>query len=261
MKEISEELCRTGSKINKEKLFLLSPVYLLPNHMDNNHLQYLLNNLKSDLENKELISSKSHIFLNFSLSYNSSETQLGLYDESGTFRNSLEQWLSYIRLRYHFEHGIILFDIKYSKAIIQDSLWWKQFFSDIKRYKKNFLFFVDTKDVKEIQSLFEKETFTVTHELCNFTAEDYYDWFNSQAEQYSVFPDEICRTELKRLFVKYESSLNHHVLELWMKSLIWSYYSSETAESFSVQHLSEDLLIEIIDRCKNHEDSSAIGFI
>lgn len=267
IEKIKDELLRIGAKVDRERLFELSPVYLFPDFTDNSkHLQYLLNNLRSDLEKNGVISSTSHVFLRFFPAYNSRENQFGLYDETGTFRSNLERWLSYINMRYHFEHGIILIDIKHYKDIKKDNLWRKQFFSDIRKYKKDFLFFISCgeDDADAIQSLFEKEVFTVSCKLDDFTAESYFQWFITQLDEYTVSLDEAGKTELKNLLTKYEQDISHHILELWLKSLLWSYYSSEEAEPIlPLRCLSEDLLLQTIDKCQKHkkETDSKIGFM
>lgn len=265
IEEIREKLCRIGEKLNRENLFELSPVYLILNCTDDyNYLQYLLNDLQFNLEEKSILDSRHHILLCFSMAYNTREAQSGFFDESGRFRPNIEQWLSYISMRYHFDNGIILIHIENLKDMENDCLWWKQFFSDIRRYKKDFLFFISCEkdDITTLQNFLEKEIFITRYELRNFTVKDYLDWMIVQLENYSVSLDEEHKTELKNLFTKYERDINHHLLELWMKSLLWNYYSSNQADlNLPLHCLSEDLLIKIIDRYKEYEKNPKIGFM
>lgn len=271
IKEIKDELCRIGGKVGREELFELSPVYLLSDSSENgSYLHYFIDDLCHELETKEIFSSESHIFLGLFLAYNSREGQSGLYDESGTFKTSLEKWLSYVSMRHHYDNGIIMVDVRNFQDITPECLWWKQFFRDIRKYKNDFLFFVSCgeSDATEIHHLLEKEVFTVRYDLTGFTTDDYFTWFIARSENYSVSLDNSGRKKLKKLLTKYERDLSCHILDLWLKSLLWNYYSvcnglngENPPDILPLKYLSEDSLVQTIDRCKNNKKSSGIGFI
>ena len=265
IEKIKDELYRISKKMDAEKLFELSPVYLISNYSsDFCYLQYLLDDLQNDMEERNIIHLNSQILLCLSLAYDSQRIQYGFYDELGNFKSTLEQWISSISMRYHFDHGIILINIENLKEIEKNYLWWKQFFSDIRRYKKDFLFFISCyePDMTALQNFLEKEIFVIRYELRSFTAQDYFDWCIVQLEKYSVKLDKEGETVLKNLFVKYEQDINYHLLELWIKSLLWSYYTSNhTDKILPLQYLSENTLIKIMDNCKKYEILSKIGFM
>ncbi|MCM1133627.1 MAG: hypothetical protein NC340_09175 [Ruminococcus flavefaciens] len=264
--EIRDELCRIGEKVSREELFALSPVYLLSDVEENgSYLHYFMDDLCLDLEKSEIFSSKSHIFLGLSLAYNRQEGQSGLYNDSGIFKAGLENWLAYISKRNHYDSGVVMIDIRNFKDIPQDCLWWKQFFTDIQRYKKDFLFFVSCgeSDVAEIQNLLEKEVFTVRHNLTAFTADDYFDWFIAQMNSgfYSVLMTNPGKKLLKKLLTKYERDLSYHILNIWLVSLLWNFFKNGyNSEILPVKYLSEDLLVQTIEKCRKSENSSEIGF-
>jgi hypothetical protein len=87
----------------------------------------MLNDLRYDLAARNLFSSKSNALLYYHLSYDSTDSQLRLLDKSGNYKNSLDHWLSYIGVKYHFDCGIILINID-EKETVRDYLWWRQFF-------------------------------------------------------------------------------------------------------------------------------------
>lgn len=265
IEEIKDKLYRVGEKVGREKLFELSPVYLLSDHADNcKYLKYLLSNMCFELEEREILYSRSCIFLCLYPEYNIREAQAVLFDESGTFKISLEQWLYYISTRHHYEHGIILINIRNFKDITQEHLWWKQFFEDIRKYKRDFLFFISCEkvDTAEIFKLLGKAVFTVKYELDVFTLEDYFHWIIAQLEEYSVSLQSSGKKELKKLLLKYEHDIDHHILDLWLKSLIWSYLSNKNKDTFlPFDYLSEDLLIKTINTYIDHGNASKIGFM
>ena len=264
IEKIKDELYRIGNKVNREQLLELCPVYLLSNHADDrNYLQYMLNELQLDLEQKKIISTNSNVFLCFSLECVSGENQFVLHNGKGDFKYRLEQWLSYINAKYHFEHGLIMLDIERMKDIKQDVLWWKQLFCDIRKYKKNFMIFVSCgiSDADTVQKMLENEFFTVRYEMDDFTADEYLQWFTAQLLDYSIIIDDVQKKELKNIFVKYESRISHHILELWLKSLLWQYYGSGNEENFQPASSSvEELLIHIINNNEKRLNTANIGF-
>lgn len=262
IQEIRDELLRIGKKINKEQIFQLCPIYFFTHcEKSDKYIQYILNDLRYDLAERNLFASKSNILLHYHLSYDSTDSQLKLLDESGNYKNSLDHWLSYIGVKYHFDCGIILISIDENETV-HDYLWWKQFFLDVHKYKRKFLFFISSSSSSPtvIYSIFEKEFFTMMYQVDDFTAEDYFDRLIVQIEEYSVNLDRTTKTELKNMLVKYENDINYHVLELWLNSLLWNYYSNkETGTPFSIDCISEKLLCQIIEKSRE-DDSLKIGF-
>lgn len=264
LKEIRDALFRIGENVQKEKLFELCPVYFLTHHESNNgYIQDLLNALLCDLEDKELFISKSNTLLYYHLSYNRTDSQLDLFDESGNYKKSLEQWLSYVSMKYHIESGIIMVSIDGDEPNMQDYLWWRQFFSDIRRYKKKFLLFIscDSSFSAVVHSMFEKEFFTMPYQLDSFTVDDYFHWCIAQIGEYPIELNETAKTGLKNILSKYRSDINHHVLKIWLNTLLWNYYSKNGfGEFIFFDCSSEELLGRIIERCRK-DSSLRIGFL
>lgn len=260
---ITNDLCRIKTKLNREKAFELSPVYLLldqtGNHKD---LLFFLNLFRSELEKNGCI-SKSSIFTAFSISYNIRELQLGLADESGNFRGSLDQWLTYYKNRFHIESGIVLIDIPCFSDVSKDHAWWKNLSKEINESKRDFLFFISAKDteIENTETLLLPEVFTVKYEMTNFSIDDYTYWFVEKAKENGIIISEMHKTTLKNLFARYENDLNRQIVELWLKELLWVFYTSENDNvCFLPSELTESSLIRSIE--KNHKKAymSGIGF-
>ncbi len=263
IQKIRDELFRIGKKVNREQLFELCPIYFFTCHQKSDkHIQYILNNLRYDLANRELFASRSNVLLYYHLSYDSTESQLKLYDESGNYKNSLDKWLSYISVKYHIDCGIIMVNIEENKSSIQDHLWWKQFFSDLHKHKKKFLFFISCSlsFSSVICSMFEKEFFIMTYQIDKLMVEDYFNWCISQMKEYPINIDETTKMRLKNILEKYESDINYHILEIWMNSILWNYYSREELGTLiSFDSIAGESLTRIIEKSKEN-DSLKIGF-
>ena len=262
IKEIRDELFRIGEKVHRKQLFELCPIYFFAhNEESNRHIQYLLNDLRHDLADRNLFASKSDTLLCFRLSYESADSQMKLFDEYGNYKNGLDVWLSYIGVKYHLDCGIILINIDEDEAV-RDYLWWRQFFLDLHKHKKKFLFLVSCSSSLQtaIYSMFEKEFFTVMYQADDFTAKDYFDRLIVQIGEYSVTLDETTKTGLKNMLVKYENDISFHVLELWLNSSLWSYYGSKNSEKpLSLDCFSEELLRQLIKKIKKY-NCFKIGF-
>ena len=263
LEEIRDVLFRIGEQVNREQLFELSPLYFISHHENSSkHIQYLLNELRYDLANRNQFISKSNALLCYHLAYNTTDSELGLFDKSGSCKKSLDSWISYISGKYHMECGIIMISIDGYELNAQDYLWWRQFFSDIHTHKKKFLLFISCSSFfsTEIYSMFEKEFFTKMYQFDGFNVKYYFDWCIIQLEEYPITLDETAKTRLKNILAKNENDINHHVLEIWLNSLLWNYYGNKDfGEPIPFDFFSEELLRQIIERC--HKDSSLkIGF-
>ncbi|MCR5782386.1 MAG: hypothetical protein K6G90_06565 [Clostridia bacterium] len=260
---ITNDLCRIKTKLNREKAFELSPVYLLSDQTGNHKdLLFFLNLFRSELEKNGCI-SKSSIFTAFSISYNIGELKFGLADESGNFRGSLDQWLTYYKNRFHIECGIVLIDIPCFSDVPKDHAWRKILAKEINENKTDFLFFISVKDteIENTETLLLPEVFTVRFEMTDFSIDDYTYWFAAKAKENGIIISETDKTTLRDLFARYEHDLNRQTAELWLKELLWLYYTSENDNAcFLPPELTESSLIRSIE--KNHRKvyMSGIGF-
>jgi hypothetical protein len=108
--------------------------------------------------------------------------------------------------------------------------------------------------------MFESEFFTMMYKVDDYTVEDYFDMLIVQIEEHSITLDGTTKTELKNMLAKYENDINRHVLELWLNSLLWNYYSKKSTRAFlSIDSFSEETLCQIIEKFKKN-DTLKIGF-
>lgn len=251
---------RLKKEIGTEQIFKISPVYLLNGQISLKYIQYWLDQFRFDLEQSGGM-LKSSTLISLSLLYNPKSTELGFFDESGKFKVSLDQWLSFIIDRYHVECGIILINIPDINYIIHDYIFFKQFVNDVRKNKKYFLFFIFSNEIEKIEPLLSTELFSIYYNVSSSTTDDFVNWVIKEFKENHISIAEVDRSTLKMLLDKYENIITLKMIDIWINTMIWNYYISEKCDKcFLEPEKSEDILVEIIEKNRASKNEVKIGF-
>lgn len=251
-RKITEELCKVSDRQGGQLLPEMVPVYLfaVDEHSGNYDLSAPLEQLLGELEERRLFSVQADGCLILSLEYGLSEgdirERLGLVDETGRFRPTLGQWMENLMLQHRVSQGIVLLRLDWSKEQQAEGVWWKRFFRQLHKYRKQFLFLfqVNQSDLSEIEEWLGKEFFCRKVEIARPDANGYLQYFESGLERHSLKLQAGEREFLRTLFEKYEERLSHQTLEKWLREIVWEYFLAEESdgeESLSA-YLNEEAL-------------------
>ena len=135
-------------------------------------------------------------------------------------------------LQHRVSQGIVLLRLDWSKEQQTEGVWWKRFFRQLHKYRKQFLFLfqVNQSDLNEIEEWLGKEFFCRKVEITRPDANGYLQYFENGLEKYSLKPSETDRKFLLSLFNKYEDQLSHQTLEKWLREIVWEYFLTEVSE-------------------------------
>ena len=233
--KIMDELCKVGDRQGDQLAPEMVPVYLfaVDERSGNYDLSAPLEQLLGELEERGLFSVQADGCLILSLEYGLSEgdirERLGLVDETGRFRPTLGQWMENLMLQHRVSQGIVLLRVDWSKEQQAEGVWWKRFFRQLHKYRKQFLFLfqVNQSDLNEIEEWLGKEFFCRKVEITRPDAQGYLQHFENGLEKYSLKLLEKDRKFLLSLLQKYEDRLSHQTLEKWLREIVWEYFLEE----------------------------------
>ena len=237
-RKITEELCKVSDRQGGQLLPEMVPVYLfaVDEHSGNYDLSAPLEQLLGELEERRLFSVQADGCLILSLEYGLSEgdirERLGLVDETGRFRPTLGQWMENLMLQHRVSQGIVLLRLDWSREQQSEGVWWKRFFRQLHKYRKQFLFLfqVNQSDLSEIEEWLGKEFFCRKMEIARPDAKGYLQYFENGLGKYSLKLSENDRKFLLSLFQKYEDRLSYQTLEKWLWEIVWEYFLAEESE-------------------------------
>lgn len=275
-KGIAEELCRAAKKIEKDNLLMAAPVYLF--FAKENSMEYAdvsLEQLLSLLEGQNLLSWQTARWMELSLEYGFGEIdtqeRLGFFDQLGRFKTSLQQWMSYLNTEHQVGQGIVLIHIHCfstsdsKKELSLEMVWWRQFFRQMHRYKRDFLFLVQTeeKDFAAIWELFDKECFCCEAEIRQPETSDYVEYFQHNLERIGLYMNQQSEKVLTELLEQYKECINSRILDKWQKEVVWEFLMKKQDQGNENKAVPADCFKE--ESLKKHlfkyqKDLTMIGF-
>lgn len=268
-KRIADEMCSVNRNIGREKVFAMAPAYLVATDKeDEESLNYSAEQLMLLLEKEKLFSEQTDDYFTLTVEYGVPEEQvherLGLVDEFGTFKSSLEQWICYLNLQHQVREGIILIQIDWQRELMTERAWWKRFFRQMNRYKSDFLFLFYTgeKDAAQLQEWIGRKTFCCRLETRKLQVADYVRTFKRGLEKIEFSMDKKGEEVLVKLLEQYKDKMNGCILKQWQQELIWDYLLEEQPEGqknriFLAEYLTEESLTK---HFKSHHNTIGIGF-
>ena len=189
--------------------------------------------------------------------------QAGLYNDSGKFKSTLDQWLGEIVQKYHVDRGIVLISFSRVKDILSDEIWSDRLLRHIRCFKSRFLFFLsfDECDLKDIKAWVGKSFFCETIELEEPSDNEYIVNFDLIFKQ-SGFTISVKAVEkLSQILKRHRSDIDYTVLDLWQKQIMWNVLTTKGSDtSLNEKHISEDELVQIIESRKANKSGVKMGF-
>lgn len=271
-RKIVEELSVVGRGVETERLRMLAPVYLFAAGEWDGDFEPAssLDNLLDDLEKARLFSAQSDGCLTLWLEYGSREWdyegRLGLVDEAGQFKTTLGQWMDYIMARYQVSQGVVLIHLDSLRQRRAETVWWRRFFRQLHRYRKQFLFLFQAGEA-EADFAWEwlgRECFCRKVEPVRRKTQEYIQSFEAGLEKYGLQLGEKERVLLGELLDRYRDRLTCHGLEKWQQALLWEYFletqsggQSRGGGTLPAEYLSEEKFCRYIG---SEKDKQGIGF-
>lgn len=227
---IAEELDKAGQNVERERLLAITPLYLCSAGQGSREiLGNGLEELLKKLEEQKLFARQTDGVVCFSLEYGIQEGHiretLGLSDGQGRFRESLGQWMSYLNGQYQVVGGIVQIRMDWSRQWEAEDIWWRRFFRELGRYKKEFLFLFQAEEeaLAAAGEWLGREYFCRTIEVRRPESADYIRRFKQELDRAGLILDEAGEEVLAELLGQYTKELDYRILEKWQKELAWEY--------------------------------------
>jgi len=266
--KIIDDLINVSKTLNAKEMIEASPIYLVPQQSTNDEtLPSALDRFMIQLDENGIISEKDSVcirlFAEQGSANNVNSVCLGLYNDTGIFKKSLEDWINDIGLRYHLNHGIVLITLKQIKDIIADDIWYEQLFRHIKRFKNRFMFFIsfEESELEDTANWIGKSFFYETIAAEKTTTEEHLKYILHLFEQYKIRIDEDAKKKLETILKDHQTVIDNTVVVLWQQTIIWNMLKRTDSNTIlNQEYLSEDLLDDIIKRRKEEKPGIKIGF-
>lgn len=228
---ISKDILKVSEySLDMKEILRISPVYLFA--IDGVSDEYITEELKElliSLEKREVfaVNTDDVIYLNQEYgtsNYEISES-LGLSDECGKFRKTLEQWLTEINLKCYVSQGIVLVKINETEGISSRSVWWKRLISNINNFKKDYLFVIqiDTGIFDKVYNFMNNEIFCRKLVIEAPDSDKYFDIFVRNLNKYRLSLDSYGENKLKNIISNHIKSLDTKRFIKWEQEMIWNY--------------------------------------
>lgn len=260
---ISEELKRIQSFADRQQIFEMAPAYLFTIKKEEQlFLTDSMEMLIRELEEQRLLSELTADWLWLTLEYGVSERNgqemLGLADKRGKFRQTLDEWLSFLRIQYQIEQGIVLIHLIRWQEYFSEQIWCNRFFRQMKQYKSNFLFlfYGGQNDMNRIEQWLGEECFCRKIEIQQPELLDYAECFKQALDKNGLHLDKQGETALVRLLGQYKESINSDVLKKWQQEIVWDLLCEEQCGEepdgiFPAACLKEDILKKYLSYRQN----------
>ena len=220
----------SGYSLESKKILKISPVYLFS--LDGVSDEYITENLKDlliDFEKKGIFSVNMDDIVYLNQEYGTSNYEitesLGLSDECGKFKKTLEQWLTEINLKCYVSQGIVLIKINETEGISSKSVWWKRLISNINNFKKDYLFMIqtDTENFDKVCTFMSNEIFCQKLVIESPNSEKYFDIFVRNLNKYKLSLDSSGKKKLQKIILENIKSLDTKKFIKWEQEIIWKY--------------------------------------
>lgn len=220
----------SGYSLESKEILKISPVYLFS--LDGVSDEYITENLKDlliDFEKKGIFSVNTDDIVYLNQEYGTSNYEitesLGLSDECGKFKKTLEQWLTEINLKCYVSQGIVLIKINETEGISSKSVWWKRLISNINNFKKDYLFMIqtDTDNFDKVYKFMSNEIFCQKLVIESPNSEKYFDIFVRNLNKYKLSLDSSGKKKLQKIILENIKSLDTKKFIKWEQEIIWKY--------------------------------------
>lgn len=220
----------SGYSLESKEILKISPVYLFS--LDGVSDEYITENLKDlliDFEKKGIFSVNMDDIVYLNQEYGTSNYEitesLGLSDECGKFKKTLEQWLTEINLKCYVSQGIVLIKINETEGISSKSVWWKRLISNINNFKKDYLFMIqtDTENFDKVCTFMSNEIFCQKLVIESPNSEKYFDIFVRNLNKYKLSLDSSGKKKLQKIILENIKSLDTKKFIKWEQEIIWKY--------------------------------------
>ena len=220
----------SGYSLESKEILKISPVYLFS--LDGVSDAYITENLKDlliDFEKKGIFSVNTDDIVYLNQEYGTSNYEitesLGLSDECGKFKKTLEQWLTEINLKCYVSQGIVLIKINETEGISSKSVWWKRLISNINNFKKDYLFMIqtDTDNFDKVYKFMSNEIFCQKLVIESPNSEKYFDIFVRNLNKYKLSLDSSGKKKLQKIILENIKSLDTKKFIKWEQEIIWKY--------------------------------------
>ena len=236
---ISKEILKVFEhSLDSKAILNLSPVYLFS--LDDVSDEYITENLKDiliEFEKKEIFSANNDDIIYLNQEYGTSTYEinesLGLSDECGKFKKTLDQWLTEINLKCYVSQGIVLIKINETDGISSKSIWWKRLIANMSRFKNDYLFMIqtDTENFDKVYEFMSKEIFCQKMAIESPSSEKYFDIFVRNLDKYRLSLDSQGRKKLKKIILANIDRLDTKRFIKWEQEIIWKYMVNFDGES------------------------------
>lgn len=236
---ISKEILKVFEhSLDSKAILNLSPVYLFS--LDDVSDEYITENLKDiliEFEKKEIFSANNDDIIYLNQEYGTSTYEinesLGLSDECGKFKKTLDQWLTEINLKCYVSQGIVLIKINETDGISSKSIWWKRLIANMSRFKNDYLFMIqtDTENFDKVYEFMSKEIFCQKMAIESPSSEKYFDIFVRNLDKYKLSLDSQGRKKLKKIILANIDRLDTKRFIKWEQEIIWKYMVNFDGES------------------------------
>ena len=220
----------SGYSLESKEILKISPVYLFS--LDGVSDEYITENLKDlliDFEKKGIFSVNTDDIVYLNQEYGTSNYEitesLGLSDECGKFKKTLEQWLTEINLKCYVSQGIVLIKVNETEGISSKSVWWKRLISNINNFKKDYLFMIqtDTDNFDKVCTFMSNEIFCQKLVIESPNSEKYFDIFVRNLNKYKLSLDSSGKKKLQKIILENIKSLDTKKFIKWEQEIIWKY--------------------------------------
>ena len=266
---ISKEILKVFEhSLDSKAILNLSPVYLFS--LDDVSDEYITENLKDiliEFEKKEIFSANNDDIIYLNQEYGTSTYEinesLGLSDECGKFKKTLDQWLTEINLKCYVSQGIVLIKINETDGISSKSIWWKRLIANMSRFKNDYLFMIqtDTENFDKIYEFMSKEIFCQKMVIESPSSEKYFDIFVRNLDKYKLSLDSQGRKKLKKIILANIDRLDTKRFIKWEQEIIWKYMVNFDGESkkeefmwYERQNTEENDLLRTVLPCEYIND-------
>lgn len=237
LKKVAEDLKRVRSVADRQRILEMAPVYLFGVKKEEQvFLTDSMEILMTELEEQGLFSKLTADWLQLTLEYDTLERNgqemLGLADDRGKFRQTLDEWLSFLRIQYQIEQGIVLICLNRWHVCSSEQIWYSRFFRHLKQHMGNFLFlfYGEQKNVNGIEKWLGRECFCRKIEIRQPKLSDYEKWFKQELDNNGLHLNGQGETALARLLGQYKESIDADVLKKWQQEIVWDFLCEEQRE-------------------------------
>lgn len=265
--KINQDIRTAERYIPKTALLNAVPVYLFPVRKESERVQFCeLRNLLVSLEEEEIFLTDSDdiilLYPDYGLTENGLSSIPGLYNESGVFKSTLEQWMVYLNVQCNVSQGIVYIHPDCADILLSEALWFQKLLRQLSHYKGKFLFLIGTEQeyCDKVYDVVKNEVFCRRTTIDSPGEKQYLEMAGTLFRENGIIPDNDAAVRFTELLKKYHDKINTSIVELWLQEIIWNCVSKEHV-SYPPTLLEEDFdETLLLQHLETNPQSGKIGF-